>query len=89
MFLKLTLVQLLVQPVVQVFLLYEIGHLHFQFVVELFEGELVTNLHLVAERLNRDLQLCFIDKLLLDGQVVLLHVNLHFSQKFLDLHQVT
>ena len=69
--------QLFIQAIVEIILVNEIVQLHLQLVIELFEGKLVTNFHLIPEGLYRDFHLSFIDQVLVDGYVMLLHINLH------------
>lgn len=75
-FLKLALVQLLVQSIVQVVSLHKVGQLDLDLIVELFQGKLIPDLHLIAERFDGHLKFCLIHELLTNRQVVLLHINL-------------
>ena len=53
--------ELFIQAIVQVILVDKVVQLHLQLVIELFQGKLVSNFHLVAEGLNRDFHLGFIN----------------------------
>ena len=88
MLLEFTLVQLFIQSVIEFLLFNEVVELQLQLVIELLQSQLVSDLHLIAERLHGDFEFCLVDQLLRDGQVMLLHVDLYLCQQFLDLDKV-
>ena len=88
MIFELSLVELLEHPVVELVLVHKLGQLYLNLVVELLEGELVPDFHLVAEGLNGDFQFSLVDHVRVDGLVVLLDIDLYLSEHLLDFDEI-